>query len=58
MNDDNYTVAQDGYVYAYAHWTPNPTGSYKVVIWAQKVTDDKNAPDADKKYDYVQTQCH
>ena len=55
MNDDNYTVAQDGYVYAYAHWTPNPTGSYKVVIWAQKVTDDKNAPDADKKYDYVQT---
>ena len=37
----------------YAHWTAEETASYKVIIWAQKVTDDKNAADADKEYDYV-----
>lgn len=37
----------------YAHWTPNPEASYKIVIWAQSVTDDKDA--STKTYDYVKT---
>ena len=37
----------------YAHWTPNPEASYKIVIWAQSVNDDKNAES--KTYDYVTT---
>ncbi len=50
-----YTPDSDGYVWAYAHWTAKQDASYKVVIWAQKVTDDKNAADEDKTYDYVHT---
>ena len=37
----------------YAHWTPNPEASYKIVIWAQSVNDDKDA--STKTYDYVKT---
>lgn len=36
----------------YAHWRKVNTADYKVVIWKQKVTDDKNATDANKHYDY------
>lgn len=36
----------------YAHWRAVNTADYKVVIWKQKVTDDKNATDANKHYDY------
>ena len=43
--DSNTTV--------YARWTANEEATYKVVIWAQKVTDDKNAADSEKTYDYV-----
>ena len=39
----------------YAKWTPNPIASYKVIVWAQKVTDDKDAQDAEKTYDYVKS---
>ena len=39
----------------YAHWTPVETASYKVVIWAQNVNDDKNAADSAKTYDYVKS---
>ncbi len=39
----------------YAHWTPNAHASYKVIIWKQKVTDDKNAADANKTYDYLES---
>ena len=42
-------------VTVYAHWTALDNSSYKVIIWAQKVTDLKNAADADKTYDYVKT---
>lgn len=36
----------------YARWEKKDTADYKVIIWQQKVTDDKNAADANKKYDY------
>ena len=36
----------------YAKWEKTEEAEYKVIIWQQKVTDDKNAADADKKYDY------
>ena len=39
----------------YAHWTPSTHASYKVIIWKQKVTDNKNAADADKTYDYLES---
>ena len=39
---------------AYAHWSAKENASYKIVIWTQKVTDDKNASDAEKEYDYFE----
>ncbi|MCR5294722.1 MAG: InlB B-repeat-containing protein [Lachnospiraceae bacterium] len=36
----------------YAKWTKNEKTSYKVIIWKQKVTDDKDAAKEDKTYDY------
>ena len=36
----------------YAHWRAVDTADYKVVIWKQKVTDDKNAADSEKHYDF------
>ena len=35
----------------YATWTPNTNTSYTVVFWKQQVTDNKNATNAQKKYD-------
>lgn len=46
------TDEQDG-VTLCARWEEKQDSSYTVIIWAQKITDDKNAADADKKYDYV-----
>ncbi len=46
------TDEQDG-VTLRARWEEKQDSSYTVIIWAQKITDDKNAADADKKYDYV-----
>lgn len=37
----------------YASWTANTSASYRVVVWQQRVTDQKDAADADKKYYYV-----
>ena len=36
----------------YGYWIPNADATYTVVFWKQKVTDDKNATDAQKKYDF------
>ena len=38
----------------YAKWVP-AQANYNIVIWKQKVTDDKNAADADKTYDYSES---
>lgn len=35
----------------YAHWNAG-TANYTIVYWQQLVTDDKNATDANKKYEY------
>ena len=40
----------------YAHWIPNTQAEYTVIVWTQKVTDDKVAEDADKTYDYFTSQ--
>lgn len=41
----------DGNITLYAKWNPDRT-SYTVIFWKQQVTDDKNASDDAKKYDY------
>lgn len=38
----------------YAHWTP-AAANYTVIIWKQKITDDKNAADNEKTYDYEES---
>ena len=35
----------------YAKWNPVSTATYTVIIWKQRVSDDKNATDAQKTYD-------
>lgn len=37
----------------YGMWEADSNSSYKVVIWRQKVTDDKSAADSAKTYDYA-----
>ena len=37
----------------YAGWEANTSASYRVIVWQQRVTDSKDAADADKKYYYV-----
>ena len=44
------TLAGDTTVYA--KWTPSDS-AYRVIIWKQRASDDANAPDAEKTYDYV-----
>lgn len=39
----------------YAHWTPKTNAPYTVVFWRQKITDDKNATDAEKTYDFAES---
>ncbi|MBQ1712629.1 MAG: InlB B-repeat-containing protein, partial [Firmicutes bacterium] len=36
----------------YAKWDMDDTAEYKVVVWLQSVTDNMNATDANKTYDY------
>ena len=36
----------------YANWTLNSNTTYRVIVWKQKVTDDKYATDSEKQYDY------
>lgn len=36
----------------YAKWIPATSAKYHVIVWKQKVTDDKNAPDNEKTYDF------
>lgn len=40
----------------YAHWAP-AAANYTVIIWKQKVTDDKDATDAQKTYDYEESEA-
>lgn len=55
---ENQTYIVDGRLYLqnemtlYAKWRPVNSANYKVVVWKQKVTDDKNASNADKHYSY------
>ncbi|MBR0353770.1 MAG: InlB B-repeat-containing protein, partial [Oscillospiraceae bacterium] len=37
----------------YAKWIVSPTANYTVIVWQQSVTDDKNAADAAKTYDFA-----
>ena len=39
-----------------AKWKENSSAQYRVIYWQQKVTDDKNAMDAQKTYAYVATE--
>ena len=39
-----------------AKWKENSSADYRVIYWQQKVTDDKNATDAQKTYAYVATE--
>lgn len=38
----------------YAHWTP-ANAKYTVIIWRQKVTDDRDAAVADRHYDFAES---
>ena len=42
-------------LHLYAKWVEVPDTSYSVIVWRQKVTDDKTASDAEKTYDYVES---
>ena len=45
--------ATDTKIQLYAHWVEEPDSQYTVIVWAQKITDDKDAAKADRTYDYV-----
>ena len=49
--DANGRITLHADVTLYAKWIPLPNATYRVIIWQQKVTDDKAA--ATKTYDYV-----
>lgn len=51
--DANGKITLHADVMLYAKWIPLPNATYRVIIWQQKVTDPKNAAEADKTYDYV-----
>lgn len=46
---------QDDDITLYAKWEEVPDTSYTVIVWQQKVTDDKNAANAEKTYDYKES---
>lgn len=48
--DWDQTISEN--ITLYAKWTPKENTKYTVIIWKQKVTDDKNADDSAKTYDY------
>lgn len=58
LTEDGKTYISMGKLYLrqemtlYAKWRPVNSADYKVVIWKQKVSDSKNATDAEKTYDY------
>ena len=39
-------------LHLYAKWEEKPRTSYNVIVWRQKVTDNKTASDVEKQYDY------
>jgi uncharacterized repeat protein (TIGR02543 family) len=39
-------------IHLYAKWVPGDDTEYTVVIWQQQISDDKNAADKDKTYDF------
>lgn len=48
-----YKAMED--LHLYAKWVEVPDTSYSVIIWKQKVTDDKDAANSDKTYDYEES---
>ena len=46
---------QDDDITLYAKWEEVPNTSYTVIVWQQKVTDNKNAANAEKTYDYKES---
>lgn len=51
----NFDNAVSAKTTVYAHWTATGKTTYKIIIWRQKITDAKDAADADKKYDFEET---
>ncbi len=51
--DANGNIRMNEDVTLYGTWAANTDASYRVIIWRQRATDDKNATDAEKKYYYV-----
>ena len=51
--DANGNIRLNKDVTLYASWVANSSASYRVIVWQQRVTDAKDAADADKKYFYV-----
>ena len=51
--DANGNIRMNEDVTLYGTWAANTDASYRVIIWRQRATDDKNATDAEKKYHYV-----
>ena len=45
----------DDFTTVYAHWTPSDKADYTVIIWRQKVTDEANASDSEKTYDFEES---
>ena len=43
-------------LHLYAKWEEVEDSSFSVIIWRQKVTDNKNAADNEKTYDYVESE--
>ena len=43
-------------LHLYAKWEEVEDSSFNVIIWRQKVTDNKNAADEEKTYDYVDSE--
>ena len=50
---DGLTLSSD--ITLYAKWTASDIASYKVIIWKQKVDDDKYAAPENRKYDYYKS---
>ena len=51
--DANGNVHLNSDVTLFAKWTANTSAPYRVIIWQQRVTDAKDAAEADKLYYYV-----
>ena len=51
--DESGNIRLNKDVTLYASWIANSSASYRVIVWQQRVTDAKDAADADKKYFYV-----